>query len=112
MFKIHLFNVSSSDFVLYISILNELVVVAKTLPDLSKISPLEASNMLSLESLVFDISLYWEPFIICSSNNFIINIIPIMYTIIVKILNLKFVCSFFIFLFNISPSLANLFRAV
>ena len=100
------FNASSSVFVLYISILNELVVVARIFPDLSKISPLEASSMLSLESLVLDSSLYEAPFIIWSSNNFIINIVPIMYTIIVKILNLKFVCSFFIFLFNDSPSFA------
>ena len=63
-FIMHLFKVSVSVFVLNNSILKELVVVAKTLPDLSVISPLDGSKVLSLESLVFDISLYSAPSII------------------------------------------------
>lgn len=103
-FNTHLFNVTLSTLVLYSSTLKELSVVAKVFPDLSTISPLAASTIFSLDSLVFEVSLYSSPFKICSSNNLIIKIAPIIYTITIKILNLKFVVSFFILFFNISPS--------
>ena len=60
-----------------------------TFPDLSKISPLVASKVLSIVSLVFDSSLYFAPCTIWRLNNWTIKIIPIKYVNIVIILYLK-----------------------